>query len=216
MANAAAVPRLRNTQEERSAATRARLLDATIECLFERGYSRTTTSEIAERAGMSRGAQLHHFPTKSELVTTAVEHLFERRITEFREAFASLPPEADRKATAIDLLWSMISGPSFYAWLELVVAARTDPELREKLTDIGERFSEAQRSTFQELFPRSDPASPVYELVPMFAFAVLQGLALDGITMRPGDPRIPRILEVLKLLAKIPKDGVALASGGAA
>src|SRR5229473_7754051 len=97
MPRTATVARLpRRTQEERSASTRARLLDATISCLSELGYARTTTTEIAERAGVSRGAQLHHFPTKAELVTTAVEHLFEKRTEEFRRAFESLPESADR------------------------------------------------------------------------------------------------------------------------
>jgi len=100
----------RRTQEERSAATKGRLLDATLECLAELGYARTTTTEIAERGGVSRGAQLHHFATKAELVTEAVEHLFERRDQEFREAFARLPADASRGRAAVDLLWSMVAG----------------------------------------------------------------------------------------------------------
>lgn len=68
--------RARLTQDEKTAETRRRLLDAAIVCLIDRGYANTTTSEIAERAGLSRGAQLYHFPTKEELLTRAVEHLF--------------------------------------------------------------------------------------------------------------------------------------------
>jgi len=75
----AVAQRARRTQAERTASTRARLLDATLECLCDLGYARTTTPEIARRAGLSRGAQLHHFPTKAELVTGAIEHLFARR-----------------------------------------------------------------------------------------------------------------------------------------
>src|SRR4029450_5698931 len=101
----------RRTQEERSAATRARLLDATLECLAELGYARTTTTEIAERGGVSRGAQLHHFP-----------------------------PDAERPPPAVDLLWSMVAGPTFHAWLELVVAARTDEQLKPKVTALTARF----------------------------------------------------------------------------
>jgi len=123
----------RRTQEERSATTRGRLLDATVECLAELGYARTTTTEIAERGGVSRGAQLHHFPTKAELVTEAVGHLFDRRDQEFRDAFARLPDDARRGSTAVDLLWSMVEGPTFHAWLELVVAARTDVQLEPKV-----------------------------------------------------------------------------------
>src|SRR5262249_54965869 len=139
MGEAVALTRVRRTQEERSAAMRARLLDATIACLDELGYARTTTPEIARRAGVSPGAQLHHFPTKQELVTSAVQHLFERRHAEFLAAFAAVPEGADRRAAGIDLLWAMFEGATFHAWLELAVAGRTDPELRRRMTELGER-----------------------------------------------------------------------------
>src|SRR5215468_6574679 len=83
------------TQEERSAAMRERLLDATIDCLVEYGYSGTTTTRVAERAGVTRGAQVHHFPTKTDLVTAAVRHLATKR-AEF--AFA----EMDRLSESTD------------------------------------------------------------------------------------------------------------------
>ena len=51
-------------QEERTRAMRQRLLDACVECLVERGWSGTSTTLVSQRAGVSRGAQLHHFPTR--------------------------------------------------------------------------------------------------------------------------------------------------------
>src|SRR5205823_12845827 len=87
--SATAAPR--RAQAERRAETRGRLLDATLECLAELGYAGTTATEVVRRAGLSRGAQVHHFPTKAELVVAAVEHLFQRRHEEFRQAFADLP-----------------------------------------------------------------------------------------------------------------------------
>src|SRR5947209_4358819 len=121
--------RIRRTQEERSAATRGKLLDATIDCLIELGYAGTTTTLIAERAGVSRGAQLHHFPTKAELVAAAVAHLASRLGEDLQQRAANLPPNGDRVTAAIDLLWERFSTPLFPAWLELWVAARTDPDL---------------------------------------------------------------------------------------
>src|SRR5579885_2239947 len=97
-ASPAPQPRVRRTQRERSAAMRSRLLEATIDCLYEVGYSRTTTIEVAARAGVSRGAQLHHFPTKKRLVLVAVRYLLDKRLEEFRDAFAKLPEGADRHA----------------------------------------------------------------------------------------------------------------------
>src|SRR3954469_18234781 len=99
--------------QARSLATRAALLDAAVDCLVERGYAATTTIETARRAGVSRGAQLHHFPTKAQLLATAVEHLFDRRRAEFLAALAAIDPAADRLDAAIDLLWSMFQGPAF-------------------------------------------------------------------------------------------------------
>ena len=116
-------------QDERSAETRRRLLDATVACLFERGYAGTTTTEIASRAGVSRGAQSHHFPKKNELVVSALEYVFGLRLSEMRAAVAD-PPTGSREhraAVLIDLMWPLFKGPTFYAWLELVVASRTDP-----------------------------------------------------------------------------------------
>ncbi len=198
----AALATVRRTQAERSASTRARLLDAAVECVLDLGYARTTTVEIARRARLSRGAQLHHFPTKAELVTAAVEHLFRRRQEEFRQAFARLPAEVDRFAAAIDLLWSMVSGPTFYTWLELAVAARTDADLRGQVVALSARFVASVEETFRELFPAPHEPNPLFEVAPAFAFALLDGLALSRLTGND-HPHVPQILDALKMLARL-------------
>ena len=154
----------RRTQAERSAATQARLLDATIECLVERGWAATSTTEIVRRAGVSRGAQVHHFPTKEDLVLAALEHLLERRIEEFETTFANLAPEQRTPANAMRLLHENCFSDSFEAWLELVVAARTDPALHARFVGLEARFFENALATFRKIFPdalldRSSPAS---------------------------------------------------------
>jgi len=181
---------------------RARLLDATIECLHDLGYARTSTPEIARRAGVSRGAQLHHFPTKAELVTNAVEHLFGRRREEFLQAFRARPAGQDPVEAAIDILWSMVSGPTFYAWLELVVAARTDLELREPVAGLTTRLGAIIEQTFRELFPAPAGANPFYEVAPRFAFALLDGLALERIHADGPDSHAA-VLQALKALARL-------------
>ena len=202
MAKMAAITKPRRTQEERTAAMRARLLDATIDCLHDLGYANTTTTEIATRAGVSRGAQLHHFPTKTELVITAVEHLFIRRRDEFRAAFAKLPARANRGKAAIELLWPVLSGPTFYAWLELMVAARTDPDLRPTVAAMARRIVDDVQRTFYELFSTPSSPSPFFDIGQAFSFALLQGLALDGM-LRKDNPRIEQVLDVLKALASL-------------
>ena len=196
-------PRVRRTQRERSEAMRSRLLEATIDCLYEVGYSRTTTIEVAARAGVSRGAQLHHFPTKKRLVTVAVRHLLEKRLEEFRVAFAGLPQGVDRYQAVIDILWEKTSNRAFYAWLELVVAARTDTSLRKTVVEIADEFSAQVQTTFREFFtPQKQHSSP-FEIAPVFTFAVLQGLSIDHIVWPVADKRQQLVLQAMKGLASM-------------
>lgn len=132
----------RRSQQDRSLATQRRLLDATVACLVDVGWSGTTTTLVAERAGVSRGAQLHHYPTKAALVLAAVAHLIERRAAELAAETAALPalPVRERVDRVVDLLAASFTGPLFVAALELWVAARTDPALGEALVPVEERF----------------------------------------------------------------------------
>lgn len=127
----ATVPR---TQAQRSAATREKVLDATVASLIERGYGATTTQEVNRRAGVSRGALLHQFPTREALVVAAIGHLVDRRKAEIIERAAG-------GAADLTLLLEVFDGPLFYAALELWVAARTDPVLREALIPVEERIA---------------------------------------------------------------------------
>ena len=133
------------TQAERTAAMRGRLLDAAVESLVELGYARTSTQEIARRAGVSRGTQLHHFPTKESLVVAAVEYLVDKRLEEI------LTAEVDR-GRGLEVLSDVFSGPLFYAALELWVAARTDPVLHAATVPLERKVSEALEFGSAELF----------------------------------------------------------------
>jgi AcrR family transcriptional regulator len=139
-------------QEERSRSTRLRVLEATVECLVERGWSGTTTTLVAERAGVSRGAQLHHYRTKSALVIAAVEHLAGRRADELRAEAAALPAGGDRVERTVGLLASLFTGPLFAAAIEVWVAARSDGRLRAALLPVEARFGrEVHRLTVELL-----------------------------------------------------------------
>src|SRR4029453_5958892 len=147
------------TQAERSAETQEALLDATVDALVERGWAGTSPTEIVRRAGVSRGAQAHHYPTKADLVVAAVEHVFARQEQAFSAAFRALPAGERTLPRAIDLLASLFEGPAFPAVLELIVAARTDPELGVVVAAVGSRFGETVAALFEEFFPEV-PAVP--------------------------------------------------------
>src|SRR5579884_4027610 len=99
-ASATSTPR-RRSQAERSASTREALLNATIACLVEDGYASTTTAKVSQRAGVSRGAHLHHFQTRQALLAAAMEHLAARRAEHLQAAAAKLPAGPERLAAGL-------------------------------------------------------------------------------------------------------------------
>ena len=188
----------RLTQDEKTAETRRRLLDSAILCLIDRGYANTTTSEVAERAGLSRGAQLYHFPRKEELLTSAVDHLFHLMFSDMKEKVGRLGNENDRRAVAIDLLWEIANGPLATAWIELVVASRTDSYLRGTVTEVNDRMGEFIDQSFKELFPRPENAGDDYELIPQIVVLLVEAMAFEGKTLNI--KMTERILNALKTL----------------
>jgi AcrR family transcriptional regulator len=198
--------RPRRTQEERSAETRARLLDATVESLIEIGYARTTTTAVCARAGLSRGAQLHHFPTKSELVIAAVAHLAMRRARDVREEAKRLADLDDRIEAALELIWTSFAGPLFYAALEVWVAARTDAELHESLFGFERAVGKAMAQLWQEFAGESQAEKSRFDDVLELTFYVMRGMALQKI-LKDNDTERRRLYEVWKrLVAQALKD----------
>ena len=140
--SAAAASR-RRTQEERRTETRGRLLEATVESLIEVGYAGTTIRRVTELAGVSQGAQSHHFPHRVDLVASAFEHLAEQRIGRYREQARKLSGERrERLRALLDLLWEDFSSPVFTVAVKLWVAAAEDEELRERLVPAEKRIHE--------------------------------------------------------------------------
>lgn len=183
---------------------RTRLLQATVDCLVDVGYASTTTTAVVERAGVSRGAILHHFPTKADLVATAVEYAFQLRLEAFRQNFARLPKDERLIDGVLAALWKEVNGPTYHAWMELVVAARTDPELRKKVSWVAARWSESIDATFREIFgvPRTPDKHPL-ALAPIVTFTIMEGLALEKIA-RADDPTLEkRVFKALRMIAPL-------------
>lgn len=166
--------RERVPQTERTRAMRQRLLEATVECLVELGWSGTTTTVVSQRAGVSRGAQLHHFPSKQDLVVAAVEHLAERRRDDMRAI--DLPVE-HRTRAVLDVLSGQFTSPVFFAALELWVAARTDADLREAVAPLERRIGRETHAWALELLQVDDTVGDNRRLV-QATLDLLRGLGL--------------------------------------
>lgn len=187
----------RRTQAERSASTRRRLLEATLECLVEKGYARTTIADIESRAGVSRGARLHHFRTKAILVAEAASHLYRTIAERYAEAIARVGPEQDRFREGLRLLWETYADPTHAAVIELYAAARTDAELRDTLRELARVHRRDVRKRANTYFPelaRRD-ASGLFETIQ----AALTGLAVQRMVYgdRAPDQEVLEMIEHL-------------------
>lgn len=161
---------------------RARLLDATVECLVERGFSGTSTTLVSERAGVSRGAQLHHFPTKNDLVVAAVEHLTHVRGAELAAAAQRLPRGDRRTRAVLGMLGDHFTSPVFTAALELWVAARTDAALLAAVSPLEQRVGREVHRLTVELLDADESRPGTRELI-QATLDLVRGLGLaDTIT----------------------------------
>ena len=169
---------VRRTQAERRASTRKALLDATIDVLVDRGYSGLTTTLVCERAGVTRGAQAHYFATKADLVVQALSHLTDALVADLVAKPLDVADDpAGQYAVLLDRLWEIFSGPVSAAQLELLVAARTDPELHRHLVQfeqaVTDTLADAARQVAPQLVERPEFAS-----VMTTASATIRGLRM--------------------------------------
>jgi AcrR family transcriptional regulator len=151
---------MREPQQDRSRVTRQRLLEATIDCLAENGWAATTVGVVATRAGVSRGAAQHHFPTREDLITAALEYMFDTRMQMAREEAVDLPVGEGRTVAVVERLVEYYTGTLFKAALQVWTAAASDPALREWVLPLEDRFGRtAHRMAVDQLgVDGSDPA----------------------------------------------------------
>jgi AcrR family transcriptional regulator len=170
----------REPQQERSRATRARLLAAAVECLAERGWAGSTVSVVAERAGVSRGAAQHHFPTREDLFTAALEHVTEVRIEEMRAHVSDLPEGVERTSAVVAMIVEMYTGQVFRAALHLWVAAQSEPQLRERVLPLEAHVGREAHRVAIELLDVDESASGVREAV-QATLDLARGLGLANV-----------------------------------
>ena len=169
------------TTQARAIRTRARILDATISCLIDEGYHATSTARVQELAGVSRGALMHHFPSKQALLLDAVAHLAYRRGEWLTTRAGELAPTADRASAVMGLLWSTMTGPLFAAATELWVAGRTDEELRRALVGSERRLGEGARAVIADLLGVPDPDHPDFRTALDLVLQLFRGASLTAL-----------------------------------
>ncbi len=193
----AAVP-VRRTQEERSHATQRALLDAAVDCLIENGYQGFSTTTVADRAGVSRGAQLHHYPTRASLMAATIEHVFALLTEEYQRGFAALAEKDRSAAKAVRLLQAICLDPRHFAVLDLYAAARTDAELRASIVPVAARHRENVIALAGRYFPEA-AGDERFRLTLDLLLHAMVGMALSRgfYGEDPGEPALAKLIETL-------------------
>ncbi|GLW50885.1 TetR family transcriptional regulator [Streptomyces sp. NBRC 14336] len=190
MGDVSTAERERVPKQDRSRATRQRLLEAAVSCLAEHGWAGSTVSVVAERAGVSRGAAQHHFPTREDLFTAAVEYVAEERSTALRALFPQGAAQ-DRRAV-VEALVALYTGPLFRAALHLWVAASNEEQLRPRVTELEARVGRESHRIAVDLLGADESEPGVRETV-QGLLDMARGLGLANLLTDDG-PRRERVV----------------------
>ena len=187
-------------QAEKSAMTRSAILEATIQCLLELGYANTTTALIANYAGVSRGAMMHHFPSRISVMRAVIDYLHVLRLQEYRDLMvdiddpqSSLTDKAIRES--VEAAWRYVNLPSFLAYQEMLAASRTDGELRQIIEPVEKDFEKQFLDTVKAVFPHWQNLARLEGAHVMVQF-LMKGMALSHMSVRK-NARAKRVMTYL-------------------
>lgn len=172
--------RVREPQQDRSRLTRQRLLEATVDCLAELGWSATTVAVVATRAGVSRGATQHHFPTREDLITASLDYMFDSRMESVRLEATGLPPGPGRTEAVVSRLVDHYTGTLFKAALQVWTAAAADPVLRARVLPLEDKFGRVAHRTTVALLG-VDEGDPVAHRWVQLTLDLARGLGLADV-----------------------------------
>jgi AcrR family transcriptional regulator len=197
-------------REQRTADSRERILDAAVDCLIEAGYTGATTLRIQDRAGVSRGRLLHHFPSRDVLLVAAAHHLAARRVqatvAKAGDELARQPDGVQRIDRVVELMWETHHEPHYWAAVELWTASRTNDEIARALLAEERRLGGTIRTAVDGMFGPGLVGCPHYGMLREQLLAAMRGVALSyGFDRRDpaGDPHLPQWKELARTLLAI-------------
>ncbi len=169
------------TQEERSNATKAKILEVALECFLKSGLLATSTVDIAKAAGISRGALQHHYPTRNILLSAVLRHLLDKLIVDVRAMAKGITNGEVDADKFLDELWVQISGSLFRITMEYLNAARTDPEIAAVLTPIAKEFNDTLDEIWGTLMLQETCSAYEKRLALNATFCMMRGMASQSV-----------------------------------
>jgi AcrR family transcriptional regulator len=177
----------RRTQAERSEETRTRILKAAASLIRQRGYARFRTAEVAEQAGLSRGAQLHHFPTKDSLVVATLEFVFEQAQAVSRKRASSVDRPRDLIEAVIEDAREFFFSEHFMVAIDIVLSTSTDKSVRKQILDISRKARRPVETAWTEALAASGVSGPLASDIVALTLSLVRGMALR--TLWDNDPK---------------------------
>lgn len=171
---------VRLTQSQRSARTREKLIRAAIDALHRFGYAATSTTIVAEMAGVSRGAMLHQFPSKVELMFAVAKSTFQDDLEAYRSALSVKSEGREKLMALFDTAWQRFRAPGGVAQTEIWMATRSDAELAALIVPLRERMTAETQVAQANLFASAGMTDAALSDAMMYVnVAAFRGLALE-------------------------------------
>ena len=177
----------RRTQAERSEETRTRILKAAASLIRKRGYARFRTAEVAEAAGLSRGAQLHHFPTKDSLVVATLEHVFDQAQAVSRKRASSVNQPRDLIESVIADAREFFFSEHFMVAIDIVLSTSTNQSVRKQILDISRKARRPVETAWAEALAANGVSGELASDIVALTLSLVRGMALR--TLWDNDPK---------------------------
>ncbi|MCA3697431.1 TetR/AcrR family transcriptional regulator [Aquidulcibacter sp.] len=170
-----------STNPERSAATKAKLIAATIEALHRYGYAATTTILVAKNANVSRGAMLHHYPNKVALILACMKETYEAEMAYYRQELSPIGDPVERILRLMDAAWDCFKSPAGVARTEIWMATRSDADLADQLVPLYRSEFERSKRGMLRLMKEAGIVDELftYDFL-TFSVATFRGLAMSA------------------------------------
>lgn len=171
----------RQNQEERSRQTQARVTQATIECILEKGIRATSTVDVARLAGVSRGALVHHYPSKTLLMQAALEDLLSREVESVREMAVKVREGELNFDSLLKALHEHFKGDLYMVTLEYLTNARTDPDIMKVLVPLAANFNDSLEQIWEQLVASSSHTSHQNRVALNATLCMMRGMGAQSI-----------------------------------
>lgn len=162
----------------RSQLTRARIIEATVACLVQGGFSNTTMRAVAAGAGTSVGAVQYHFPTKQDLLIETLTEIFQEVVLRLGELGKVAGGEQDRARRIVRTLWSFYQGERFLAASEILLGTRMEPQATRPVLRARDALIRAYRTSWDQVIGDTPLAPSARFALLQFIISTLRGLGL--------------------------------------